>query len=139
MDCVRELGPDHIVHWYETAYTKIITKAVLQLDCSIRPTPTIDELQDSIKQFCSMHWGGDGSHLMGRHKFTSDEKLPYRCLESVYIVTLLEFGFGFHGSHRNITLANEVNVTPKCRFVQLFINNLSRSRELKWNGLLGMR
>jgi hypothetical protein len=48
--------------------------------------------------------------LGGKHKYTRDEQLPYRCLEGMYITTLLEHGFGFNGSHRNITLALEVGI-----------------------------
>lgn len=57
-----------------------------------RPTPSIDELEVSISEFCSMDWGADGENLLGRHKLTTDDRLPYRCLEAVYIVTLLEYG-----------------------------------------------
>lgn len=42
---------------------------------------------------------------------TSDEKLPNRCVEALYITTLLEDGFGFRGTHRGITLALEVDGT----------------------------
>lgn len=55
-----------------------------------------------------MDWGENGVSLMGRHAFTPDDKLPYRCVEAVYITTLLEYGFGFDVSHRNFTLALEV-------------------------------
>jgi GDA1/CD39 (nucleoside phosphatase) family len=34
--------------------------------------------------------------------------LHNRCLEALYMTTLLEHGFGFDSSHRNITLALEV-------------------------------
>jgi hypothetical protein len=42
---------------------------------------------------------------------TSEEKLPARCVEALYITTLLEDGFGFRGTHRGITLALEVDGT----------------------------
>ena len=51
----------------------------------------------------------DGAQFLDRHKFTSNEGMPYRCLEAIYIVTLLEYGFGFHGTHRNLTLALEID------------------------------
>lgn len=37
------------------------------------------------------------------HDFTRAEVLPHRCIESVYMVTLLRDGFGFHPSSRDIT------------------------------------
>jgi hypothetical protein len=39
------------------------------------------------------------------HDFTRADVLPHRCLESVYMVTLLRDGFGFHPSSRDITFA----------------------------------
>jgi hypothetical protein len=63
-----------------------------------------------------MEWIDNGKYLKGRHKYTNDNRVQYRCLESVYIITLLEYGFGFHGTHRNITLALEV-----CRHINLLI------------------
>jgi hypothetical protein len=43
-----------------------------------------------------------------KHEYTKNSQLPYRCIEALYMSTLLEHGFGFDGSHRNITLALEV-------------------------------
>jgi hypothetical protein len=73
-----------------------------------RPTPSIDELEVAVRRFCEMAWLDDGQALKGRHKYTADHRVQYRCLEANYILNLLEYGFGFHGSHRNITLALEV-------------------------------
>ena len=42
---------------------------------------------------------------------TNDDKLPNRCVEALYITTLLEDGFGFRGTHRGITLALEIDGT----------------------------
>jgi hypothetical protein len=42
---------------------------------------------------------------------TNEDKLPNRCVEALYITTLLEDGFGFRGTHRGITLALEVDGT----------------------------
>ena len=42
------------------------------------------------------------------HKYTFDAQLPNRCLEALYIALLLEEGFGFDPSHRNITIALEI-------------------------------
>ena len=33
----------------------------------------------------------------------------YRCLEAVYIVTLLKDGFGFHPSKRDVTFTHKVD------------------------------
>lgn len=43
-----------------------------------------------------------------KHAFTKSSQLHNRCVEALYMATLLEYGFGFDGSHRNITLALEV-------------------------------
>lgn len=43
-----------------------------------------------------------------KHAFTKSSQLHNRCVEGLYMATLLEYGFGFDGSHRNITLALEV-------------------------------
>ena len=43
-----------------------------------------------------------------KHAFTKSSQLHNRCLEALYMTTLLEYGFGFNSSHRNITLALEV-------------------------------
>ena len=43
-----------------------------------------------------------------KHAFTKSSQLHNRCLEALYMTTLLEYGFGFDSSHRNITLALEV-------------------------------
>ena len=43
-----------------------------------------------------------------KHPFTKSSQLHNRCVEALYMATLLEYGFGFDGSHKNITLALEV-------------------------------
>lgn len=64
-----------------------------------------------MNAFCSMDWMEDGKHLKSRHKYTSDDRLQFRCLEANYILALLRHGFGFEPHHRNITLALEVKGT----------------------------
>ena len=43
------------------------------------------------------------------HSYTYPSQLPHRCLEALYIVTLLEKGFGFAPDSRSITFALEVS------------------------------
>lgn len=73
-----------------------------------RPTPRIDDLEASTHAFCHLDWSTVQSTLQDKHRYTRNAQLPYRCLEALYIVTLLEHGFGFHGQHRRITLALDV-------------------------------
>jgi hypothetical protein len=80
-------------------------------DCS-RPNPSIDELEEASLKFCEIPWSEiHSSHQLNSHEMTSEEKLPARCVEALYITTLLEDGFGFRGTHRGITLALEVDGT----------------------------
>ncbi len=77
---------------------------------SFRPNPSIDELEEASLAFCSLPWSEiHKSHQNNSHEMTSDDKLPNRCVEALYITTLLEDGFGFRGTHRGITLALEVD------------------------------
>ena len=67
------------------------------------PNPSIDELYKALDGLCSRDWHGDMALQEGVHAFTRAEVLPHRCLETVYMVTLLKDGFGFHPSSRDIT------------------------------------
>lgn len=70
-----------------------------------RPNPTIAEVRDAAIQFCETDWE------MARtfsHAYTRSAQIAHRCLEGLYITTLLEQGFGFDPSSRNITIALEV-------------------------------
>ena len=86
----------------------------------IRPTPSIAELREAADQFCSLSWPAleELYHVERGHSYTYPSQLPHRCLEALYIVTLLEKGFGFDKDSRAITLALEVR-TP---FSQFFIS-----------------
>jgi hypothetical protein len=44
----------------------------------------------------------------GKHKKTSEEGLPFRCMEAMYLSLLLEEGFGFDLDQRSLTLALKV-------------------------------
>ena len=92
LDCLRELSdPDHPIHlsW---------------------PTPSIEELTHALDGFCSRKWQGDLEEVQHEaHEHTRAEVLPHRCVEAVYMVTLLRDGFGFHPSSRDITFTQWVD------------------------------
>ena len=91
LDCLRELSGHEALHmnW---------------------PTPTLEEIDDALDGLCSRNWHGDlddiGEQRM--HRFTRADILPHRCMEAVYIATLLRHGFGFHPKARDITFAFDV-------------------------------
>ena len=69
------------------------------------PTPSIQELHNALNGLCSRDWEGDMEehNRHNQHSFTRAEVLPHRCMEAVYMVTLLKDGFGFHPESRDIT------------------------------------
>jgi hypothetical protein len=69
------------------------------------PNPSIQELYDALDGLCSRSWADDMALQKNMHSFTREEVLPHRCIETVYMVTLLKDGFGFHPSSRDITFA----------------------------------
>ncbi|KAL3923487.1 MAG: hypothetical protein SGILL_001627 [Bacillariaceae sp.] len=80
------------------------------------PNPSIQELEDALDGLCSRDWHSDMSLQEEEHSFTRAEVLPHRCIEAVYMVTLLKDGFGFHPESRDITFTflvddNEVEWT----------------------------
>jgi GDA1/CD39 (nucleoside phosphatase) family len=77
----------------------------------LRPNPSIDEIELATHDFCALEWDLVKENMIGKdkkHPFTKSSQLHNRCVEALYMATLLEHGFGFDGSHRNITLALEV-------------------------------
>jgi len=92
LDCLRELSDsDHPIHvsW---------------------PTPSIEELTHALDAFCARKWQGDLEEVQHEvHEHTRAEVLPHRCVEAVYMVTLLRDGFGFHPSSRDITFTHRVS------------------------------
>jgi hypothetical protein len=84
---------------------------LLCLLCLCRPTPTLAELEEAVINFCALPWADvEHAYYNGKpHSYTYPAQLPYRCLEALYIVTLLEKGFGFDRHARDITLALEVS------------------------------
>ncbi len=91
LDCLRELSaPSHPINisW---------------------PTPSIEELTHALDAFCARKWQGDLEEVQHEaHEHTRAEVLPHRCIEAVYMVTLLRDGFGFHPSSRDIIFAQWV-------------------------------
>lgn len=91
LDCLRELSdPDHPIHvsW---------------------PTPSIEELTHALDAFCARQWQGDLEDVQHEaHEHTRAEVLPHRCVEAVYMVTLLRDGFGFHPTSRDVTFVQWV-------------------------------
>lgn len=68
------------------------------------PTPSISELYNALDGLCGRSWQGDLEEIQHEaHAYTRPEVLPHRCLESVYMVTLLRDGFGFAPESRDIT------------------------------------
>ena len=68
------------------------------------PTPSIAELSNALDGLCGRSWEGDLEAIQHEaHAYTRPEVLPHRCLESVYMVTLLRDGFGFAPESRDIT------------------------------------
>ena len=91
LDCLRELSGDVDLHlaW---------------------PTPSIDELSQALHTFCGREWTGDLEEIQHTaHIHSRAEILPHRCFESVYLVTLLRDGYGFHPSSRDITFSFHVH------------------------------
>lgn len=87
LDCIRTVGRLELTHW---------------------PKPTIAELRSVVVEFCHIPWSEAEENLYGKHKFTKDSQLHYRCLEGLYMTTLLEKAFGFNPTERKITFALEV-------------------------------
>jgi hypothetical protein len=68
------------------------------------PTPSIRHLHDALDGLCSRSWHDDLQWIQDTaHAFTRPQILPQRCLESVYLVSLLKDGFGFDMDSRDIT------------------------------------
>jgi len=92
IDCLRELSGHEALHmnW---------------------PTPTLEEIDGALDGLCSRNWHGDLDQIgkQRMHRFTRADILPHRCMEAVYIATLLRHGFGFHPEARDITFAFDVD------------------------------
>jgi hypothetical protein len=74
------------------------------------PTPTLHELHEALPLFCDRSWELVlDQHESAPHAYTLPHILPHRCLEAVYMTTLLRDGFGFDPHGRSITFALDVN------------------------------
>ncbi len=75
-----------------------------------RPQPTIEEVEQAALEFCGMLWSNLYEEYTDRnpHPYTRENQVSDRCFEILYIVTLLERGFGFDRHERSITFAQEV-------------------------------
>ena len=74
------------------------------------PNPSIQELYDALHGLCGRHWQGDLEDIQHHaHEYTRAEVLPHRCIEAVYMVTLLRDGFGFHPLSRDITFTYHID------------------------------
>lgn len=73
------------------------------------PTPSIQELHDALEGLCARDWHSDMALQEGVHQYSRPAVLPHRCIESVYLVTLLRDGFGFEPSSRDITFTYKVD------------------------------
>jgi hypothetical protein len=70
------------------------------------PSPTIQDLATALDSLCSRHWQGDLQLIQHEaHTYTRADVLPDRCFESVYMVSLLRDGYGFHPSSQDITFS----------------------------------
>lgn len=63
-------------------------------------------------KFCGMDWESLYEEFTERnpHPYTRESQLADRCFEVLYVITLLEKGFGFDRHDRSITYALEVRV-----------------------------
>ncbi|CAM9919922.1 unnamed protein product, partial [Ectocarpus sp. 13 AM-2016] len=93
MHCLHALGPAELAAW---------------------PRPTLSELRDAARGFCGMEWGALQNRKVRKGAqdvlfSTSEEGLPHRCVEVVYMTTLLRDGYGFPEHSRNVTYALEAD------------------------------
>lgn len=73
------------------------------------PNPSVAEMKKAAHSFCSMDWSQISSaYETNKHPYTRSYQLSQRCVEALYIVTLIEHGFGFDADSRGITIALEV-------------------------------
>ncbi|CAM9563237.1 unnamed protein product, partial [Scytosiphon promiscuus] len=98
------------------------------------PTPTLSELRAAAEGFCGMDWGmlqlrKDEVGARDAEFQTSEEGLPHRCVEVVYMTTLLRDGYGFPEHSRNVTFALETNGMELEWTLGYALAELARARE----------
>jgi hypothetical protein len=72
------------------------------------PTPSIDELRAATAIACAQPWAA--VRAAGRDPFTPEHKLPQRCFDAHFMLTLLVRGFGFGETSRQITFVEKVGL-----------------------------
>lgn len=115
LDCMRQMGPEEIPHWYvfsKLVHTSNKLTRYLHYFLFLRPKPSLSDLEMAAFQFCGWNWEElfDSFVNNNPHPFTRQSQLHDRCFESLYIITLLEKGFGFDRHERSITFALEVRL-----------------------------
>ena len=72
------------------------------------PNPSPNDMREAVKIFCEQEWE-DLEPVRGTiHKWTRFDGFPHRCLETVYIHTLLRDGYGFEGDSRDVEFVLEI-------------------------------
>jgi len=57
------------------------------------PSPTLGAIREAAEALCAMPWTAVSAGPIDPH--TTAEKLPMRCFDALYVVSLLEHGYGF--------------------------------------------
>ena len=112
LDCVREI----LQHERRGNYTingKVIPpkKSIILPYHTNWPRPNVAEIVEATNAFCSLDWKELEKNSFGVHRYTKDDQLARRCLEAVYIHTLLHEGFGFDYYSRNIEFVLNIDGT----------------------------
>ena len=75
------------------------------------PRPNLAEIVEATDAFCSLDWKNLEKTSLNIHRYTRGTQLARRCLEAVYIHTLLHEGFGFDYYDRNIEFVLNIDGT----------------------------
>ena len=94
LDCVRELSAGSVA---------------AESFVADWPSPTVNGLLAAAETFCGQSWADLEPRAAELHQYTRPDGLPHRCLEAVYIATLLKDAYGFDGDEKNITFVLHVN------------------------------
>lgn len=74
--------------------------------------PTLLELREAAQLLCAEAWGDVSTAALdpsSKHKFTGPHKVPHRCFEANYVVSLLSHGYGFDEGARLFRVVADVN------------------------------
>jgi len=88
--------------------------ALGQLLRKVGNKPTIEELQHAAHMLCNSDWAEieqahAGGADAGAHRYTDSTKAPHRCLEINYVITLLQYCYGFPINERLVTFEDEID------------------------------